>query len=143
MDREARRRRRRGQKFLQHVRLHHWVLDTEAYRSLPAEARSLLVELMRIYNGSNNGRIALGVREAGELCLCSKNTAARAFQQLEDRGFIRCQTTSSFTYKVRRAKEWCLTEFRNDVEGQAPTKEFTRWRQQKNTVPDLPNHSPQ
>lgn len=130
------RKRRRKIKYEQHVRLHHWLLNTAAYRSLSPPARALLVELMSIYNGTNNGRLALSVRDAGTACCVSKNTAARAFRELTDRGFIVQIKPSGFSVKSRLAAEWALTEFRNDVTGCMATKEFVRWASKiQNTVP--------
>lgn len=133
---KAQRRRRRSGKYHPHVRLHHWMLKSPAYRSLSIAARAVLVELMMRYNGSNNGRIALGVRDAGEACGISKNTAARALQELKEKGFIIIVTPSNFDRKNQLATEYALTEFRNDVSNEIATKDFMRWTPQKqNAVP--------
>lgn len=123
-------------KYEQHVRLHHWLLNTPAYRSLNPPARAVLVELMRRYNGFNNGKIGLSVRDAGTACCVSKNTAARAFRELIDRGFVEVTTPSAFTVKCRLATEWALTEFPNDVTGAISSRPFIRWQPKiQNTVP--------
>lgn len=127
---------RRRVKYEQHVRLHHWLLSTLAYRSLSPPARAVLVELMRVYNGTNNGRLALSVRDAGGACCISKNTAARAFDELADRGFIVQTKPGAFSVKFRLATEWALTEFRNDATGAMASKDFVRWTPKiQNTVP--------
>ena len=123
-----RKRRRRSGKYHPHVRLHHWVLKSAAYRSLSTEARAVLVELMHRYNGSNNGRIGLSVRDAGALCGISKNTAGRALKELQAMGFISIVTPSSFNRKNRLAIEYSLSEFRNDATGELPSMAFMRWR---------------
>jgi hypothetical protein len=127
-------------KYEQHVRLHHWLLNSAAYLSLSPPARAVLVEVMRIYNGKNNGKLALSVREAGLRCNISKNTAARALRELTERGFIEVRTPSSFSLKCRRAAEWTLTEFRNDVTGKLPTKSFFNWVRSdpKHPAPEIP-----
>lgn len=119
---------RRRVKYEQHVRLHHWLLSTPAYQSLSPPARAVLVELMRRYNGFNNGRIALSVRDSGMACRISKNTAARALSELVRKGFVVQTRASGFNVKSRIAAEWALTEFINDVTGTMATKAFIVWR---------------
>ena len=46
------------------VRLDYRILNSNAYRSLSPNARSLLVELVMLYNGENNGSLYLSVRDA-------------------------------------------------------------------------------
>lgn len=119
-----------------HVQLHEWMLQSAAYRSLSCYSRCLLVELGRIYNGSNNGWIALSVRDAAERLGVATNTALKAFRQLEDRGFIRPHEKGVFTRKDRHATTWVLTE--HPYAGQVPTKEFMRWRPAKKQKPVSP-----
>lgn len=113
-----------------HVRLHHWELNSPAFRSLSLGARALLVELKALFMGTNNGELFLSVREAGRRLGVGKNLAERCFRQLEDRGFIRPNRTGSFNWKggARRgaATTWILTEF--GFAGAIPTKDFMRWR---------------
>lgn len=48
-----------------HVRLYHWLMQSEAWRTLSPVAKALYLELAYRYNGANNGRIGLSVRDAG------------------------------------------------------------------------------
>jgi hypothetical protein len=64
-----------GPKFIQ---LFRYVLDSAAYASLSVWARAALIEVNRAYNGSNNGRIVLSVREVAKRMNCHRDTAARA-----------------------------------------------------------------
>jgi len=91
---------------------------------------------MSRYYGSNNGQIALSVRDASENCKMSKNTASRAFKELQERGFIELRTPGAFSRKVRHANEWSLTEFRDDTTGKMATKAFMHWHQIQNAVPN-------
>ena len=106
------------------VMLHHYVIDSPAYRSLSCTARSLLIEVWRRYNGSNNGHISFSSREAAERTGVSKNTAAKALRELEDRGFLKARQRGSFHLKIRHATEWTLTG--EDLNGQPATKDFMR-----------------
>jgi hypothetical protein len=63
------------------------MLQSPVWRSLSPVARSVFIELTAIYNGSNNGRLALSTRDAAERISCSKNTSARAFAELIQKGF--------------------------------------------------------
>jgi hypothetical protein len=108
------------------VKIEHYLLNCAAYRSLDTVARCLYLELKQRYTGFNNGQIALGVRTAADALGVSKNTAQRAFVALEDRGFIRVATPSSFDQK-RLSREWLLTELPDDRDGTKPSKDFMRW----------------
>jgi DNA-binding transcriptional MocR family regulator len=96
-------------------------------------ARSAYVELKSRYAGpgSNNGRIFYSLRELAEALGVSKMTAQRALEKLQDRGFIVCMKRGAFSYKVRHATEWRLTEHQCDVTGNLPTKDFARWTPEK------------
>ena len=119
-----------------HVRLQEWLLRSDAYRSLSCTARCLLVELYRKYNGTNNGDLFLSCRDAAELLgLSSKDTASRAFRELQVRGFILAKGRGAFSMKLKLATTWILTEF--PVGEELPTKEFMRFKapdQKQNTV---------
>jgi hypothetical protein len=110
-----------------HVRLHHWLLDSPAWRTLTPQARAIYIALVRRYNGSNNGRIGLSIREAARECRLSKNTVPRAIHELIDHGFLELKTPGGFSLKLRHATEWLLTEYRDDVSGELPKKTFMRW----------------
>lgn len=112
-----------------HVRLYRWLLDSPAYLSLSCPARAVLVEIARSYDGYNNGRIGLSVRVASGRCNIARGTAARSFEELQDRGFIECMTRGGFNRKTRHASEWRLTFW--PCNDQLPTKEFMSWGRQK------------
>jgi Helix-turn-helix domain len=125
-DQKGRRRRRRhdGPKFIQ---LFRYVLDSEAYISLSPSARAALVEVNRGYNGQNNGRIVLSVRNLAQRMNCHRNTAAHALQELVEKGFIEPRIKGWFSVKFRHATEWCLTDRRCDATGNAQSQAFQKW----------------
>ena len=51
-------------KAARHIRLYHWLLRSEAWQSLSANARAIYIEMATRYNGSNNGQIPFSVRDA-------------------------------------------------------------------------------
>jgi DNA-binding transcriptional ArsR family regulator len=121
---------RMKEKESRHVRLYHWLTDTEAWRDLDCVARCVYLQLARRYGGpdSNNGRIPYSLAEIAEELGISKQTAMRSLDKLQDHGFVAMMKQGAFRLKHRHATEWRLTEFRCDVTGQMPTKDFARWR---------------
>lgn len=111
-----------------HVRLYHWMLKTDAWRSLSVVARALYVELSSLYYGNNNGEIILSVRQGAKALHVSKDTAARAFEELQARGFLAVRRKGGFNLKERKgqATEWRLTEFAYGTDPYG-TKEFASW----------------
>jgi len=94
--------RRHKGKSERYVKLRFWLLNSPAWQSLPPAARALYIEMVKRYNGYNNGRIVMGVRDAKKLIGVSKDTAHMAL----------------------RASEWWLTEYDSDYPVQHATKEF-------------------
>ena len=132
-------------KHMRHVRLHHWMMQTAAWQDLKAVPRAIYVEIVKRYNGSNNGFIVYSVRQASDDLKISKSTAARGFNELQSHGFIFADQRGAFHWKIdvtgrrhRPATEWRLTEYYNDrttgIESKYPTKDFTRWTKIQNTV---------
>jgi hypothetical protein len=79
------------------VKLEHWMLRTQAWRSLSPACRALYVELAQRYNGSNNGEISMSVREAAELVNIAKDTAGKSFHELERRGSSAAKSAAAST----------------------------------------------
>jgi hypothetical protein len=123
MSRTLRNGRRKGD--LHHVRIHDWERESPAWRALSGNAVKLLIAVRGRYFGSNNGAIALGVREAAAELGMGIDTAARAFRELEALGFIRCARESVFGRR-KMTREWTLTDV--PLGNQPATKDFIRWR---------------
>src|SRR4051812_45241532 len=65
------------------------LVHSPQFSALSSTARSLLLELQGIYNGTNNGRLFLSVRDAAaRLGLADLKAAMNAFNELETLGFI-------------------------------------------------------
>ena len=116
--------RSRRQKSPPFVMLPRWVVRCPAWRGLSANARAIYIELRDRFNGSNNGLIGLGVREAAEAINVGRNVANRAIKELEDAGFIEPATKGAFRQNGRRATEWLLTELPDDRTGHVALKTF-------------------
>lgn len=114
---------------LAHVRIHHWLMKSEAWQALKPGPRALLIELYALYNGDNNGELYLSEREAAKRCNISKATARTYLVELQDKGFIYPKIKGSFNVKAREATIWILTEF--GYNGNSATKDFMSWKTPK------------
>ncbi len=115
----------RTSKDAKHVRLYAYLLDSPAYMAMSGNGRAILIELMHRYNGTNNGKIGMSVRDGAKRLGVSVNTATKALRELHDKGFACPTTVGSFKWKVRHATEWALTMF--PIGDSKPTKEFMCW----------------
>lgn len=95
------------------ARLDFRLLYSNAYRSLSPNARSLLVELVSLHNGENNGSLYLSVRDgAHRMGVADLTAASRAFDDLTALGFIELTQDAHFRVKAAdksRARCWRLT----------------------------------
>jgi hypothetical protein len=130
-----------------HVRLYLYTLKAPAWLSLSCQAKCLLIELMALYNGTNNGQLYMSVRTAATLLRTGTKQASAALRELQEKGFIRATRKGSMTRRgeERLATCWRLTEYDDDLTGRQPTKEFMTWRPgEKNStvVPENTHRSP-
>ena len=95
------------------VQLTDSILRSPAYRSLSVNARALLVELIWLFDGSNNGALWLSVRcAAARIGRIDTKAVANAFTELVEVGFIALTKGSYFSIKASdtsRARCWRLT----------------------------------
>ncbi|MXP10759.1 hypothetical protein [Pseudoblastomonas halimionae] len=95
------------------ARLDHRILHSNAYRALSPNDRSLLVELISLYNGENNGSIYLSVRDAAHrMGVADLAAASRSFDTLQALGFIVLTLKHEFrsgSSGQSRARSWRLT----------------------------------
>jgi hypothetical protein len=117
-------RKRRDNSRERFVQLHYWMLRSKAWRALSSNAKALLIHVWERYNGNNNGQIVYGVRDAEEIGL-SKDQAARALNELLELGFLKIRRDSSFTLKIKEAREWEITAV--PLDKRPATKEFMSW----------------
>jgi Homeodomain-like domain len=105
------------------------VLASPSYVHTSPVARAALIEIARLFNGSNNGRLGLSVRQAADRLGCSKDTANRAIRELQEHGFIEPAVKGYFcTKSAPRATEWRLTWKRCDRSNALATHDYRRWK---------------
>jgi hypothetical protein len=102
------------------VKLPYWLMDLPNWQRLKGSSVSVYLQLLRHYDGQNNGRVFLSVRDASALCGINKETAAAAFGQLEDEGLIENMRSYSASRTQRLAPEWWFTHLPCNVTGQFP-----------------------
>jgi len=108
------------------LQLPHFLLTSEAWKSLNPIERTLFIEVAQRYNGHNNGEIGLGVRAAGEALHVRPQTVGNAFHVLIETGFLKVGRDSAFNVKSRLAREWIVTLFPHcDC---LASRDFMRWR---------------
>lgn len=95
------------------VGLRYNLLESNAFRALSPNARALLIEIVMLYNGQNNGSLFLSVRDgAARMGVVDVTAARRAFDDLIELGFIEMTQDALFTIKAgvnSRARCWRLT----------------------------------
>ena len=105
------------------VKLPFSVIDSPGYHAARPVARAALIEAIRIYNGKNNGSLALSTRLIAEKLNVSKDTASRAMRELVNCGLLRLVKASSFSRK-RLAAEYRLTHLQCNRTLAMPSKEY-------------------
>lgn len=107
----------------------HQVLDTPAFKSLTPLAQCIYFKLKRKagYNGDRNGEVFYSCRDAAAEYHCHQDTARKAFDLLQARGFIKPTQIGSLGCQGQgRATTWRLTEL-GTPENRRPTKDFLEW----------------
>ena len=108
------------------VMIYHSMMEGAAWADLSGNAVKLLLHMVKLYNGSNNGEIAMGERQAAAAIGAARNTAARALDDLEAHGFIVAIERGHFAVKVKHATSWRLTFQPSGNRG--PTRDYRAWR---------------
>jgi DNA-binding transcriptional MocR family regulator len=101
---------------------------SDAWRSLSGGAAKVYVELHSRFNGYNNGEVRLSYAEASDLLALGKSTVARAFEELERKGFIK--KVSQGQWYGRKASTWSVTD-RPLRSGEPATNDWQAWRYPK------------
>ena len=115
--------------------LHHDMLDSAAWLSLSAQDQAVYIAVLRVYNGTNNGFLARGVRDLAVAARINKDTAGRCLERLVERGFIETVVPGGFSRKTRHATEWRLTAFTCNKTGRKGSRAFKDWQPEiQNTV---------
>ena len=120
---------RSGDHFL---RIGSGLYNTEAFRTLPAPALKLWVDLRTQFRGGNNGRLVVTLSQLARRGWTSKGTLQRARDHLLARGLIRC-TKYCGPNVYHRASMFAFTDIETqryehqDIPGAAASHEYKAW----------------
>ena len=115
-----------------HVRLYNGMMASEAWRALSGNAVKLLVYVAS-YEGPTqpNGSIYCSARHGAAGIGVNKRTALKAFQELQEKGFLRSTAKGHFLVKGGPATAWRLTWLAWPGVMSA-TKDYENWTPEKN-----------
>ena len=85
-----------------YVKLPYYIMDSFSWGQLSVTAQCAWMQFVRVYNGSNNGRLAMLVRNLALKLNISRASAARALDELLTFGFVEITKGSSFSQSGRR-----------------------------------------
>lgn len=103
----------------------HDFIDSLAFKSMSASSLQVYILLKRCFNGSNNGEIHLSCREISKKANISKNTAVKAFRELQAKGIITQKQEGNFIDHM--AAIWKLNTDKNKGENR-PSDEWKNWK---------------
>ena len=107
-------------------------MQSSAWRALTPSAQALYPWLKLEWHGpraNNNGRIVLSVRQAAERMGVGVNTAARAFHELQAKGFLVVKRHAQLGVKGHATSpEFELTEIPLPGEDARPRRLYADWR---------------
>jgi len=87
------------------VRTH--LLKSNTYLSLSPQAKVLMM-LLQVH-WRNDKLVDYGIREAAKKIPCSEKTVRKAFNQLQERGFITCMELAFFSSRTEsKSRTWRL-----------------------------------
>ena len=75
------------------------------YQNLMPQAKVLMTQMQ--IHWRNDKLVDYGIREAAKKIPCSEKTASKAFNQLQERGFITCMEQSFFSSRTQsKSRGW-------------------------------------
>jgi len=110
--------------------IHHEIFESDAFRALKCASRCLLLELQRLYVPGSREDVFLSVPDAAKRIKVNKDTAARAFHDLRDKGFI--VLTNHHLWQARTCRKFRITY--QPYKNREPTDD---WRLYKNPAPKV------
>lgn len=100
------------------------LIDSIAWQHLTSADKAVFITLKRRFNGANNGKISLSVRE---IIACNKmniNTASKSLKHLQQKGFI--TLTQPGYWGSHMASTWKINT--EKMNGYKPTNEWKEWK---------------
>ena len=111
------------------IKLLFSMLDLSAYIGASNAAKTVLIELERLYNGSNNGNIKFAGEDGARLGLQCRTTQ-RALAELQQRGFLVAMGPAN-----GKRRKWSLTA--HPANGKPAIKTFMSWSEKSIACPNF------
>ncbi|WP_018997599.1 helix-turn-helix domain-containing protein [Hirschia maritima] len=111
----------------QYLPIPYSMANHPTFRSLSGPAVKVWIELRSKFNGSNNGKLSLSFQDAATKLGLSKTTVGRAFNELQEKGFIVKQKAGH--WYGRKAAEYQITD--KPYNGSTATRSWQQWRAPK------------
>lgn len=100
------------------------MIKSPTYQNLTPQAK-VLIMLLQVH-WKNDKLVDYGVREAAEKIPCDLKTVSKAFNQLQERGFITCMEQSIFSSRTQsKARGWRLEWL--PFKDRPPTNTWEKW----------------
>lgn len=109
-----------------YIRIMNFDYDTPAFQSLSCTARCLLLEFDRRFDGRNNGRITLPIKEAARRLHVGSKKIQAALLELKRTKFIVVTSEGSFAPGARNPALYELTT--RPINGHDARTPFRSWR---------------
>ena len=93
----------------QYIGLPYTIIYHPSFKALKPDALVVLIEMHLRFHGVNNGKIGFSYQKAHECLHSGSARAKRAFDQLQEHGFLVCHAQSSFNMKTKKEREWEIT----------------------------------
>jgi hypothetical protein len=116
----------RSKKGERHVRIPRWIQDCERWWMLSSHDKVVWIEGLRLYDGLNNGFLALPSRTIADRMNVAHQTVARSLLRLITLGFLEVTARSSFSNKNRKATEYRYTHLPCNRTSKPATRQFMR-----------------
>jgi hypothetical protein len=119
------------------------VLKSLAYTAKSPLGRALLIEIAFLFVGANNGHLGLSARQAAGRLGCSKDSAARAFRELQAHGLIEARRIGKFSTKsAPLASEWALAWRTCNRTNRLASNAYRQWRKARDGEPSKKTDGP-
>ncbi|NOQ76186.1 MAG: hypothetical protein GQ475_00050 [Methylococcaceae bacterium] len=100
------------------------MIKSIAYQTLTPQAKVLMM-LLQIH-WRNDKLVDYGVREAAEKIPCDRRTVSKAFNQLQERGFVTCIELAFFSSRTQsKSRTWRLEWM--PFNDNSPTNTWEKW----------------
>jgi hypothetical protein len=111
-----------------HARIYRNFMDLPAWTTLNSHATRLLIELLGRYRPQEPNQFEISDRTASKLIGCARNTARKALEQLEDRGWIKVISIGKIKGpRAARASVYALTHYPLSV-CEPALKSYLKWK---------------